>query len=52
MTKDIMFCFKEMPSNFIGIFPLWIKANLGGRMLSDVAGGLILFSDNPLQFHA
>ena len=52
MTKDVTFCFKQMPSNSIAIFPLWIKANLGGRILSGVARGLILFSDNPLQFHA
>ena len=24
----------------------------GARLLSDVAGGLILSSDNPLDFHA
>ena len=40
------------PSNATAISTFWIKVNLGAKLLSDVAGVVIIFFDNPLDFHA
>lgn len=50
--KDTLSCSKQLPSNFPTIFALWIKVNFGARLQSNVSGGLILSSYNPLHFHA
>ena len=50
--KVVIICLKQMPSNFNAIFILWIKVNFEARLLSDVAGGLMLSSDNSFDFHA
>ena len=46
----ILSCFKQLPPNFTLIL-VPIKFNEGARILSDVVGGLILSSDDPLDFH-
>ena len=44
-------CFKHRVSNFVLVLkPMWF--NFGERLLSVVEGGLILSSDNPLDFYA
>ena len=46
----IFSCFKQSPLNFtLALVPT--KSNEGLRILLDVVGGLILSSDNPLDFH-
>ena len=47
----ILSYFKQLPSNFTLVLGP-IQFNKGGRLLSDVAEGLILLSDNPLHCHA
>ena len=49
-VKVVIFCLKQMPSNFTAIFPLWIKVNFEAGLLSDVAGGLMLSSEQPFGF--
>ena len=44
-------CFKYWSSNF-NLVPTPISYNEGARLLSNVVGGLILSSDNPLDFRA
>ena len=43
-------CFKQFLPNVTATL-LLIKLNEGTRILLDVAGGLILSYDNPLDFH-
>ena len=45
----ILFCFKQLLLNFTLI--LAQRANFGVRLLSNVVGGLITSSNNPLDFH-
>ena len=45
-----MYCFKQRSSNFTCILLRWFTDDL--RILLDVAGALILSSDNPFDFHA
>ena len=52
MSRSCFICFKQFPLNSTAIFALRIKVNLRARLLSDVTGGLMLSSDNPLDFHA
>ena len=47
----IFSCIKQPPSNFTRTLSL-IKCNEGVGLLLGVVGGLILSSDNPLDFHA
>ena len=51
MSKCNLSCFKQPPSNFTLVL-LPIDFNAGARLLSDVLEGLILSSDNLLNFHA
>ena len=46
-----LFCFKQLPLNFnLVLLPVkWIK---GERLLSDVGGGLVLLSNNPIDLHS
>ena len=44
------FCFKQSLLNFTLIL-VTAKFNVGLTILFDVVGGLILSSDNPLDFH-
>ena len=47
---NIIFSFKQSPLNFThALGPT--KSNEGLSILLDVVGGLILSSDNPLDFH-
>ena len=47
----ILSCFKQLPSNFTLVLTP-IQFNEGARLLLDVTGGLILSSENPLDFQA
>ena len=49
MIKRYFSCFKQLPSNFTAIFELWIRVGFGARLLSDVAGDLMLSLENPLK---
>ena len=51
MIKLIFSCFNQFPSNFTCIL-VPLKSILGPRLLSDIAGGLTVSSDKPLEFHA
>ena len=42
----------QLPLNSTAIFELLIQVNFGARLLPGVAGGLMLFSDSSLDFHA
>ena len=42
-------CFKQLPTRFTLIL-LQAMPNPGGRLLSDVVGGLIVLSDNSLDY--
>ena len=47
---DNLCCFKQLPVNFTLILLPQQRIN-GVRLLSDVAGGLIVSSDSLLDFH-
>ena len=50
--KDVIFCFKQMASNFTIIFALGKKINFRVRLLLDVAWVLMLSFHYPLNFYA
>ena len=43
-------CFKQFPANFTLVL-VPHSFNFGVKVLSDVVGGLILYADNPWDFH-
>ena len=45
-------CIKRIPLKIVPIFPLQIKVSFRAKLLSDVSGGFIRSSDNPLDYHA
>ena len=47
-----MSSFKHLILNSTAIFVLWIKVGFESRLSSDIAGVLMLSSDNTLDFHA
>ena len=50
MVNVILSSFKQLPVNFNPVLlPIWF--NTKERVLSDVAGGLVISSGNPLDFH-
>ena len=50
--KVVFSCFTQSPSNFTLLLAPLKKAIPGVRLLSNVVGGLMLFPENPLDFHA